>query len=147
MKQRNKLVDVAQFYADSIAMVPLFAGLSDQALRLLSEHARDVTFLPEDVIIGEGDHGDALYIITHGHAEVSKKTAQGSRHLGELGQGDFFGEMALLGDQVRTATVTATSAMTLIRITRQDVVKIARQHHEVQQRLEQARDERLAARD
>ena len=54
--------------------------------------------------------------------------------------------MALLGDQVRTATVTATSAMTLIRITRQDVVKIARQHHEVQQRLEQARDERLAAR-
>ncbi|MDJ0834281.1 MAG: cation:proton antiporter [Gammaproteobacteria bacterium] len=145
LKQRNQVIDVARFYAESIAQVPLFAGLSDEVLRQLSQHAYSVTFLPDDVIIGEGDHGDALYIITHGEAEVTKQTESGACHLGDLKEGDFFGEMALLGDQVRTATVAAVSAMTLIRITRQDVVKVARLYHEVQQRLERARDERIEA--
>ena len=127
----------------AISTVPLFSGLSDSALQLLSRHAHCVTFLQQDIIIGEHEKGDALYIILHGHAEASRKSENGeSEKLGDLKDGDFFGEMALLGDHVRTATVTAKTAVTLLRLTRGDVIKVADQHEEVEQRLIQAMNER-----
>jgi len=123
--------------------IPLFSSLSEEVLNLLFDHVQQVTFLSGDIIIGEGEKGDALYIISHGEAEVSKKQLNGKfRILGELEQGDFFGEQALLADHVRSATVTATTAMTLLRLSRADVIKFAENHKEVKLRLQQARDDR-----
>ena len=123
--------------------IPLFSSLSEAVLKLLFDHVQQVTFLSGDIIIGEGEKGDALYIISHGEAEVSKKQISGQpKILGKLKQGDFFGEQALLADHVRSATVIATSAMTLLRLSRMDVIKFAAIHEEVKLGLEQARDDR-----
>jgi len=128
---------------DLIGTVPLLNGLSDDVLGRLAEQAKAVTFLAKDIIIGEGDRGDALYIITHGVISVYK----GDKLLAELRNGDFFGEMALLGDQVRTATVKAKTPSTLLRLSRRDVISLAESDPELKLRLKDAGDARRAETD
>jgi CPA1 family monovalent cation:H+ antiporter len=125
---------------DLIASVPLLGGLSRPVLERLARNATGVTFLPGDVVIGEGEHGDALYILTHGVVRVRRR----GETVAELRDGDFFGEMALLGDQVRTATVEAETACTLLRLTRRQVLELAESEAELRSRLEQVQAERLA---
>jgi len=124
--------------SDLIGTVPLLKGLSTKLLEELANHAKAVTFLPGDIIIGEGERGDALYIITHGVVSVFK----GDVNVAELKDGDFFGEMALLGDQVRTATVKANSSSTLLRLRRRDVMHLADDDPELKRRLIDIKDER-----
>jgi len=128
---------------DLIRMVPIFSRLSTQAAETLASQAAVVTFLPGDTVIEEGARGDALYIISHGEVMVShRENTQDSAILANLRTGDFFGEMALLGDQVRKATVTAIQASTLLRLTRKEVLALASQYPEVQQHLKAAEEER-----
>ncbi len=145
-KQQILTNNTGNISIQQLAAIPLFSGLSDHLLKILSAHVNKVTFLPGDIIIGEGDKGDALYIIDHGTAEVTKNKQTGdTKVVGKLEQGDFFGEMALLGDHFRTATVTAKSAMMLLRLTRADIIKIADKHADVKLQLELARDARPSA--
>ena len=124
--------------SDLIGTVPLLKGLSAEVLKKLAEHANLVTFLAGDIVIGEGERGDALYIITHGVVMVIK----GHAVVAELKDGDFFGEMALLGDQVRTATVKAKTPSTLLRLRRRDVLELADSHMELKARMNEIKQER-----
>lgn len=127
---------------DLIGSVPLLKGLSTAILKQLADRAKVITFISNDIIIGEGDKGDALYIISHGSVKVYKK-ADDNKIIAELRDGDFFGEVALLGDQVRTATVKAIVPTTLLRLTRKDVLALAKEQYELQQRLEKASKDRF----
>ena len=71
------------------------------------------------------------------------KEADEGKVIAELRDGDFFGEIALLGDQVRTATVKAMTPTTLLRLTRKDVLALAEEDHELKERLEDATEVRL----
>jgi len=124
--------------SDLIGTVPLLNGLSPHVLEQLAAHAKQVTFLADDIVIGEGERGDALYIITHGVVSVIK----GENVIAELTDGDFFGEMALLGDQVRTATVKAKTSSTLLRLRRRDVIHLAKDDPDLKLRLNEIKDER-----
>ena len=124
--------------SDLIGTVPLLNGLSQAVLERLAQQARAVTFLNNDIIIGEGERGDALYIITHGQVAVQ----HGNDTIAELRDGDFFGEMALLGDQLRTATVKAIIPSTLLRLRRRDVLSLAESDPELKHRLESAKEAR-----
>ncbi len=124
--------------------VPLFAGLPPAALEKLARLSTQVTFLEGDIIIGEGERGDALYIIIRGTVRVSRERAGHGQALAELGQGDFFGETALLGDAVRTATVTAAMSTTLLRLSRRQVLKLAVADAELHRHLRVARRMRHA---
>ncbi|MFT5132508.1 MAG: CPA1 family monovalent cation:H+ antiporter [Gammaproteobacteria bacterium] len=126
---------------DLIGTVPLLNGLSEDTLQHLADKAKAVTFISKDIIIGEGDRGDALYIISHGRVKVYRETDETSV-IAELRDGDFFGEMALLGDQVRTATVEALAPTTLLRLSRRDVLALADEDPELKTRLEDANDVR-----
>ena len=124
--------------SDLIGSIPLLSGLPGDVLQQIANHASPVTFLAGDIVIGEGERGDALYIITHGSVSVLK----GRQVVAELRDGDFFGEMALLGDQVRTATVQAKSPSTLLRLRRKDIIHLAEINDDLKNRLNQVRDER-----
>ncbi len=126
--------------SELIGTVPLLNGLPTEVLDQLSECAKSVTFLAGDIVIGEGERGDALYIITHGVASVYK----GDKEVAILSDGDFFGEMALLGDQVRTATVKAKHPSTLLRLRRRDIMQIAGEGTELKRRLTEVKEERQA---
>ncbi len=129
-----------------IGKIPLLMGLPETVLNRLVEHARPVTFLTSDIIIGEGEHGDALYVIRHGHVIVYREDNPDSI-LAEFEDGEFFGEMALLGDQVRTASVKASTPTTVYRLTRSDVLAVAELEPQLKQRLQQAESDRLHSTD
>ena len=130
-------------YEQALASIPLFKGLSKSALKVLSDHAQLVTFLADDIIIGEGDKGDALYLIKKGTVSVSKLSNGEEVFLQELHEGSFFGEVALLEDAVRTATVKAKTTVITIRLKSTDVANIEEKFPEIAERLKQERDRRL----
>ncbi|MDH5611041.1 MAG: cation:proton antiporter [Gammaproteobacteria bacterium] len=125
-----------------VGLVSLFSGLPDDALDKIAQRAIPVNYLEGDTIIGTGEHGDALYVIVRGRLEALLKHEDQESKLGELGAGDFFGEMALLGDSVRKADVRAISSCSLLRINSKDVMDVAHQHPEISERLEKAKTER-----
>ena len=94
--------------------VPFFSMLKKKDLTAIAQQTDEVDVPAGKVLAQEGDVGHEFFVIEEGTAEV---TRDGQR-IGELGPGDFFGEMALLEEERRTATVTATSPMTLIVMTR-----------------------------
>jgi CRP/FNR family cyclic AMP-dependent transcriptional regulator len=84
--------------------VPLFAGISDRGLREISQTLKHRSYHAGDALLGEGEGGVGFFIIESGTASVTKG---GGAALATFGPGDHFGEVALLADSSRTATVTA----------------------------------------
>ncbi len=93
----------------------IFSALPAAPLETLAREAHYVSVPPGGAIIREGEEGDSYYAITHGSVRVTK----GEREIRRLNSGDGFGEIALLHPVRRTATVTATSETTLLRIGRE----------------------------
>jgi CRP-like cAMP-binding protein len=94
--------------------VPLFSQLSHRDLRRLASHGEEIRYSANRTIVSRGARGDSFFVIAEGTATVRR----GTRKIGELGPGDFFGEMALLDGRPRSASVVADTPMRTIRITR-----------------------------
>ena len=92
---------------DLLRHVPLFAELEKRDLELLAKTFKERTFTPGEQIAREGDRGIGFFIIESGTAKVS----QGGEERGMLGPGDYFGEIALIDEGARSATVTADSEL------------------------------------
>jgi MFS family permease len=107
--RRIDLVALAPPALELLRGVPLLALLPEPTLERLARALVPVTAAAGEVVIREGDHGDRFYVIESGEVEVTKE----ARHVASLGPGDFVGEIALLRDVPRTATVTATAATVL----------------------------------
>jgi len=90
-----------------LASAPLLAGLERQTLRRIAAHATRRTYAPGDVIVREGSSGTALYVILRGRVRVERRGEADEAVLGELGAGEFFGELALIEEHPRTASVIA----------------------------------------
>jgi CRP-like cAMP-binding protein len=99
------------------------------------------TVAPGTEIIREGDVGDRFYILAQGHVAVR----QGDRDMGELGGGDSFGEIALLRDVPRTATVTARDDVELYALDRSHFLEAVGGHAAGRAAAEAVAAERLAA--
>lgn len=94
--------------------LPAFAGLSSGDLAELLERGRWVTPAPGEVLVEQGEAGDAFYAIRSGQADVVRDGAT----VKTLGAGDYFGEIALLQDVPRTASVVARTPMRAYRLDR-----------------------------
>ena len=92
--------------------VSVMAGLDDEALRFLSDLAREEQYPAGAVIVGEGEPGNRMYFLVEGRVAVVKH--HGSAQpviLARLGPGEFFGEMSLVESVVRSASVVADEAV------------------------------------
>lgn len=100
----------------------LFAAASRTGLERLAGAASEVSVPAGDAVVVEGDVADAFYAVVEGQLSVTAVGEGGAlaRHLRDLGAGTYFGEIGLIGHIPRTATVTATTPCTLLRIAGQD---------------------------
>jgi CRP-like cAMP-binding protein len=90
---------------DALARVPLLAQLNDKARHRVSELATQRVFGPGEYIVRQGDSATALYIMLRGRVQVERETDGTIEVLRELGPYAFFGEVALLEESERTASV------------------------------------------
>lgn len=99
----------------------VYSPLDDETFDELRPYMQEQTWNPGDVIVRQGDPGDTFYVIVDGKVSVERgdgSSTNGGQQLAELGNGDFFGEMALLADEPRNATVTAISTCKTLNLTR-----------------------------
>ena len=95
--------------------VPFFKSLGKKELRAVAQQTDELDVKAGKELATEGDFGHEFFVIRTGTAEVVRN----GEHVRDLGPGDFFGEIALLEEERRTATVRATSPMSVIVMTRQ----------------------------
>lgn len=122
--------------------IPAFASLSQNARSWVLRRMRRVRFPAGTEVVRQGERGDTFYIIGEGKAAVGV-SAEGRTAVRHLGPGDFFGEIALLRDVPRTATVRAVEPLTVYSLTREDFQELQRRSEEFKEGLLQTANARL----
>jgi MFS family permease len=125
---------------DLVRRIAIFGALPEPILERLARALIPVETRAGDVVIHEGREGDRFYVIEEGTVVVSKE----GRWVAQLGPGDYFGEIALLRDVPRTATVTAETDAKLHALERDVFIPAVTGHHDVQELAETAMATRLA---
>ncbi len=100
--------------------VPLFADLDERGLQAVSILAREVTFRAGDVLMVEGEDGDAFFVIMDGTIRI----VRGDRTIRSMTAGGFLGEIALVERRPRTATATCVTDARLLEIRRHEFERL-----------------------
>ncbi len=120
--------------------VPLFAGLDKKQCQTLAGFADELDIAEGTQLAREGEFAYEFFVTENGTADVTHE----GECIAQLGPGDFFGELGILATARRTATVTATSPMEVVVLTRGALRSVQREHPQVAGRLQAAIDERFA---
>ncbi len=99
--------------------IPLFAKIEPSKLKLLAFTSERLAFDPDQELFHQGDMGDAAYIVIDGEVAISIDAPSGSIELAKLGRGAIVGEIAILCDVPRTATVTARGKTVTLKISKE----------------------------
>ena len=121
--------------------IPLFADASDEELRKVAYFATAKEVAEGTEVISEGSFSRELLAIEDGTAEVTRD----GEHIADLGQGDVFGEAGMLDDDLRSATVTATSRLKLISFGHFEVKRLKKNAPGVYASIEELVEERKRA--
>lgn len=127
--------------AESLAAIPVFAGVSAPVREWAVRRMTRERYPAGAVIVAQGTEGDRFYTIARGTAEVTVAGEEGPRRT--LGAGDFFGEIALLHNVPRTATVRAETPLILWELTREDFEELQRRASEFRDSLLEVASMRL----
>ena len=100
----------------SLRQVPMFRDVDPARLKLLAFTSERVQFSDGQRFFSQGDPSDAAYVILDGTADVLLRVPSGEIKVAELGQNALVGEMGILGDSPRSATIQASQATTALRI-------------------------------
>ncbi len=111
-----------------ISKVPLFSQCSKGELQEIAAIADEIDIADGKELTTEGSPGREFFVLIDGTASV----AQDGAHINDLGPGDFFGEVALVRDTPRTATVTATSPVRALVVTRQNFKRLIEHQPEIE---------------
>jgi len=98
--------------------IPLFANIEASKLKLIAFTAERLTYQPEDVLFNQGDMGDAAYIIMEGEVDILVNGPSGPFRVATLGSNEIVGEIAILCDEPRNASVKANTELTTLCINR-----------------------------
>jgi MFS family permease len=123
-----------------LTAVPIFTPLPSFSLEHLASRLVPLRLEPGSVVVREGDTGDRFYIVAEGEVEVT----EGDTTISTLGAGGYFGEIALLRDLPRTATVTAKTSVVLYALDREDFLATVSSHAPSEQAAEEVVTARLA---
>lgn len=104
--------------------VQLFSGIDPGKLKLLAFTSERLNFAKGQSLMLQGDMGNAAYLILSGEADVLVDSGGGPVKVASVGRNSFVGEMAILRDQPRTATVTATTDVSTLRITKESFFQL-----------------------
>ena len=104
---------------EALRSVPLFAKIEPSILKLLAFTSERLMFPAGQELFHQGDPGNTAYIILDGRADVVVDTPGGELSVAKLGKNDFVGEIAILIDVPRTATVRAESELVTLVITKE----------------------------
>jgi CRP-like cAMP-binding protein len=125
---------VAQGAVDLLKRVPIFEGLDNRELERIAGSMKPRTFRAGDTVTTEGQGGVGFFVIEDGEARVTIHGDERRR----LGPGDYFGEVALLTDRPRTATITAESDLRCYGMTSWDFKPLVETHGSIAWKLLQA---------
>jgi len=115
---------------------PLFADLDDKELASIAAVAKTRRYAKDDVVFYADESGDIFCLIREGHVKVTMISPEGKEIiLSILDPGDFFGEMALLDDEPRSATVVATESLELVTIWRNDFLQILQENFSITRKV------------
>ena len=118
-----------------LGKMSLFRGLESDDLKKLAAIAGDESFVPGSKIIYEGAEGDALYGIKSGTVRVVKHGADEDEEISRMGPGQHFGEMAIIENDKRSATIDAQEYTEVIKINRQDLEELLSKDDELGHRV------------
>jgi hypothetical protein len=122
---------------------PLFEGFSQEELVAVIHGLKLLSFAPGDIVVAEGGPGDSLFIIASGAVKAFVRNPKGAYvKVNELGEGAFFGEIAVLTGKPRTATITAAAPCELLELDRATLDTITATHPRVREILKQFHEQR-----
>jgi CRP-like cAMP-binding protein len=123
----------------ALRSAPLFAGMSKKKLAVVGRVADEIDLPAGKDLIRESAFGTQFFILLDGEAEVRRR----GRKVNTLHKGDFFGEISLLADRPATATVTASTPVRVLVVTRSNFKKLVRDDPGVQWSVVQALVKRM----
>ncbi len=132
-------------HEDTLAHVDLFSGLDKKELRHIANSCQERKFAAGTTLMQQGDTGAGLFVITSGKVKITQATNpdRAEEDLGSAGPGAVLGEMALLDDQPRSATVTAVEDTTVLLLPIWDFRTSLRSNPEIAVKLLTALSHRL----
>jgi CRP/FNR family cyclic AMP-dependent transcriptional regulator len=131
---------MADALVDLIRSVPLFSELDKRELKAVADSMKERTFAAGSAVTQEGQSGVGFFIVAAGSATVTV----GGKEVGRVGPGDYFGEVALVADVDRTATITADTDLRCYGMTAWDFRPLVQKHASIAWKLLQTLGRRLA---
>ncbi len=128
---------------DVLASVPLFGGLDRSRLKLLSFASERYEYNAGEIVFEQGEVGDKAYVIVGGEADVILETLDGPKTLVTMKKNDLFGELALLCDAPRTATIKAASDLNVMSISKDVFFKLISEDVDMSARVTRSVADRL----
>jgi CRP-like cAMP-binding protein len=129
---------------DVLRQIPLFANIDTAKLKLLCFASERLTYTAGQILISQGDVGDAAYIIVDGEAEVLVGSPAGPLKVAVLKRNDIVGEIAILCDVPRIATVQAASELVTLKITKDVFLRMLTDFPEMGLKIMRVLADRLA---
>ena len=116
---------------EDLRNIPRFAKVDPTKLKLLAFTSERLQYASGDELFHQGDDGDAAYVILEGQADILVDTPKGAVKVARLGENDIIGEIAILCDMPRTATVVAHSDLETLRVSKEGFFHLVTQFPQV----------------
>lgn len=130
-------------HEEFLARVPIFSHCTAEEVATIAGVAQESHFHPGQIIVTQGTPGQAFYLILEGRVEILRDSVS----LGALGRGDFFGEMSLLDQAPRSATIRAIDQTTCLMLASWDFKAVLERHPSIAIKLLEVLSRRLRVAD
>ncbi len=130
--------------SDCLRKVPLFKALEPAKLKLLAFTSEMMVFQPGETVFKAGESGDCAYVLTEGEIEILSST-DASAVVGVLQRNQIFGELALINDEPRGATLRARGEVTVMKISESMFMQLIHENSELALNVVRQLSQKLAA--